>query len=39
MNTTVAHKLLFHVVASKEAFFIKAALGSPDASGEITLCQ
>ena len=24
MNTTVAHKLLFHLVASKEAVFIKA---------------
>ena len=37
MNTTVAHKLLFHLVASKQAVFVKAAFGSPDASGEITL--
>ena len=37
MNTTVAHKLLFHLVASKEAVFIKTAFGSLDASGEITL--
>ena len=37
MNTTVAHKLLFHLVASKEAVFVKAAFGSLDTSGEITL--
>ena len=37
MNTTVAHKLLFHLMASKEAIFIKTAFGSLDASGEITL--
>ena len=37
MNTTVAHKLLFHLVASKEAVFVKVAFGSLDASGEITL--
>ena len=37
MNTTVARKLLFHLVASKEAVFVKAAFGSLDTSGEITL--
>ena len=37
MNTTVAHKLLFQLVASKEAVFVKAAFGSLDASGEMTL--
>ena len=37
MNTTVAHKLLFHLVASKEAVFVKVAFGSLDASGKITL--
>ena len=37
MNTTVGHKLLFHLMASKEAVFVKAAFGSLDASGEITL--
>ena len=39
MNTTVAHKLLFHLVAFKEAVFIKAAFASLDASGKITLCK
>lgn len=37
MNTNVAHKLLFHLMASKEAIFIKTAFGSLDVSGEITL--
>ena len=37
MNTIVAHKLLFHLEASKEAVFIKTTFGSLDASGEITL--
>ena len=36
MNTTVSHKLLFHLVASKEAVFIKVAFGSLDVS-KITL--
>ena len=39
MNTTVAHKLLFHLAAFKEAVFIKAAFASLDASGKITLCK
>ena len=37
MNANVGHKLLLHLVASKETVFIKAAFGSLDASGEITL--
>ena len=30
MNANVGHKLLLHLVASKEAVFIKAAIGKLD---------
>ena len=33
----IGHKLLLHLVASKEAVFMRAAFGSLDASGEVTL--